>query len=405
MAKHILVVSQYFFPENFRINDICLEWIKRGYKVTVLTGIPNYPVGYFYQGYGICKRRKENYHGINIIRIPIISRGKRTFRLILNYLSFVLSGWFWKIFTPIRADIVFNFEVSPLSQALPAIWYAKKRKIPSYIYIQDLWPDNVEIVGGIHNKRVIKLIEKMAKYIYMNATKILVTSQSFKDTIIKRGVDSNKVIYWPQYAEDFDSVTEIANEYLEFFTIMFTGNIGTAQGLDILPKVAVVLKDNGYQDRLKFILVGDGRNKTTLQMEIQGSGVESMFIFVGQQLPQDIPSHLKCADVAFLSFSDNELFRMTIPAKLQTYLSCSKPVLAVASGETKNIVQETNCGVCCDPGDVKKLYENILYLMGLEKNELQSMGNKGFQYSRIHFNKKSLMDEMDLLISEELDNV
>ena len=239
----------------------------------------------------------------------------------------------------------------------------------------------------------------------MNATKILVTSQSFKDTIIKRGVDSNKVIYWPQYAEDFDSVTEIANEYLEFFTIMFTGNIGTAQGLDILPKVAVVLKDNGYQDRLKFILVGDGRNKTTLQMEIQGSGVESMFIFVGQQLPQDIPSHLKCADVAFLSFSDNELFRMTIPAKLQTYLSCSKPVLAVASGETKNIVQETNCGVCCDPGDVKKLYENILYLMGLEKNELQSMGNKGFQYSRIHFNKKSLMDEMDLLISEELDNV
>ena len=156
--EHILVVSQYFYPENFRINDICAEWVKKGYKVTVVTGIPNYPQGKFYKGYGWFKRRKETWNGVDIIRIPLISRGKSSIRLALNYFSFVISGWFWKLFTRVKADIVFTFEVSPMTQALVGVWYAKRRKIPHYLYVQDLWPDNVEIVTGIKSKAILNPI-------------------------------------------------------------------------------------------------------------------------------------------------------------------------------------------------------------------------------------------------------
>src|SRR5699024_11930654 len=192
MKKHILVISQYFYPENFRINDICAEWVDRGYEVTVVTGIPNYPQGKFYKGFGLFKKRKEVYKGINIIRIPLIPRGNNSIMLALNYLSFVVTGYFWKLFTKIKADYVFIFEVSPMTQALPGVWYAKKKKIPCYIYVQDLWPENVEVVTGISNKLVIGSIESMVSYIYKNTNKILTTSESFAKSIINRYVKKEK---------------------------------------------------------------------------------------------------------------------------------------------------------------------------------------------------------------------
>ena len=204
LKPHILVISQYFYPEQFRINDICAEWVKRGYKVTTLTGIPNYPQGKFYSGYGWFKKRREEYLGISIIRIPIIARGHMAIKLVLNYLSFLVSGFFWNLFTKLKADFVFIFEVSPMTQALIGVWFAKKRKIPCYIYVQDLWPDNLEIIGGIHNKAILSSVKKMVKYIYRNCDVILATSPSFVLNI-QNYIDENKtkVKYWPQYAEDF----------------------------------------------------------------------------------------------------------------------------------------------------------------------------------------------------------
>ena len=186
MGQHILVVSQYFYPEDFRINDICEEWIKRGYEVTVITGMPNYPKGKFFEGYGWFRKRRESYKGIHIIRLPILPRGRNALMLLLNYISFVVSGFFWKLFTKAKADKVFIFEVSPMSQALVGVWYAKRRNIPCFIYVQDLWPENVEIVTGIHNRYVIRKIDRMVDYIYRNCAKIFATSPSFVERIEER---------------------------------------------------------------------------------------------------------------------------------------------------------------------------------------------------------------------------
>ena len=241
--KKILVVSQYYYPEQFRINDICLELKKRGYDVTVLTGIPNYPFGKFYSGYGLFRRKVDEWNGIKIIRLPIISRGHSSFRLFLNYYSFVVSGFFWSFFTRKKFDLVFTFEVSPIMQALIGKWYAKRRKIKNYLYVQDLWPENLEIIGGVKNKIILKHYSRLATRIYKSNTKIFVTSPSFKATLEERVDDCEKIIYLPQYAEDHYKPKYLLNkdnnkfDFLDNdnrFKIVFTGNIGYAQKRDTI---------------------------------------------------------------------------------------------------------------------------------------------------------------------------
>jgi len=401
MKKHILVISQYFYPENFRINDICAEWVDRGYEVTVVTGIPNYPQGKFYKGFGLFKKRKEIYKGINIIRIPLIPRGNNSIMLALNYLSFVVTGYFWKLFTKIKADYVFIFEVSPMTQALPGVWYAKKKKIPCYIYVQDLWPENVEVVTGISNKLVIGSIESMVSYIYKNTNKILTTSESFAKSIINRNVKKEKVIFWPQYAEDFyhpvrrNYSSGIPNDGK--LNVVFTGNIGYAQGLDLLPKVAIKLKAIGEGDKIRFNLVGDGRYRSELKQQIEDNDLTDMFAFYGQRKPTEIPQILSDSDVAYLSFADEDLFNMTIPAKLQSYMACRIPIIASAAGETEKIIEESNAGYCSKTGNVEMLTESILQFKRLSHDEKDEMAQNSRDYYVKNFNKQELMDEVDIL--------
>ena len=398
MEKHILVIAQYFYPEQFRINDICTEWVKRGHKVTVVTGIPNYPIGKYYDGYGIFKKRKEVYNGIEIIRIPLIPRCNNTIMLILNYMSFVVSGFFWKLFTRIEADFVFIFEVSPMTQALPGVWYAKRRKVPCYLYVQDLWPENVEIITGIKNKIIIGTIGKMVDYIYRWCTRIFTSSESFARSINGRGVPIDKIEYWPQYAEDFYvpisdiSVPEIPSD--DVFNIIFAGNIGLAQGLDILPKAAIIIKKNHGQN-IRFNIVGDGRFKNEFMEIVSSEGLNEMFIFIPKQPTIRIPEFMAANDAAFLSLSGNPLFEMTIPAKLQSYMACGIPIVASASGETEKIIVESNSGLCSKPGNAEELAYNIIELVKKSKEELKVLGNNARNYYESNFNKQALLDRMD----------
>lgn len=386
--KHILVVTQYFYPEPFRINDMCQEWVKRGYKVTVVTGIPNYPQGKFYDGYGYGKNRKETWNGVDIIRIPLIPRGHNAIGLVCNYFSFVVSGFFWNLINKIDADIVFNFEVSPMTQVKVGVWYAKKHKVPCFLYVQDLWPENVEIITGIHSQAVLGPIGKMVDKIYGGCDRIFVTSPSFKESVVERGVDESKVEYWPQYAEEFYKPLDKMKH--DGFVIGFTGNIGTAQGLDILPKTALKLKEMGV--KVTFKIVGDGRYKETLVKEISEAGIDDYFEWVDRQPAESIPGILAACDAAFISFMDNPLFAKTIPAKLQSYMACGMPIIASATGETERVVNESECGVCSDIGDADGLAENIVKMMQMDT---AVMSVRSRSYFVEHFDKAKLMDWMD----------
>lgn len=380
---HILIVSQYFYPETFRINDMAAEWVKRGYKVTVLTGIPNYPAGKFFEGYGYTKNRFEKWNGVNIIRIPLVPRGKGPAGMVANYLSFVVSGFLWSLFTDVNADIVFTFEVSPMTQALAGVWYAKRHHAKHYLYVQDLWPENVETVAGIHHPAVIGAIHRMADYIYKNSDEIFAASPSFARAVCRRKVDRRKVHYWPQYAEDFYKPYRL--EGRQPFKLIFTGNIGYAQGLELLPKAAERMKGENVQ----FVVVGDGRYRAAFEKDIARRGVRGKFVLYPRQDARQIPKLLAACDAAFLSFMDTRLFEMTIPAKLQSYMACGMPVLAAASGETKRIIERAGCGICTPPGDARGLVLGIRKMMEADRD---TMGRKSREYYEKHFERKILLD-------------
>lgn len=400
MKKHILVISQYFYPETFRINDMCIEWVNRGYKVSVVTGIPNYPMGKTFPGYGLTKKRFELWNGINIYRIPIIPRGRSKIGMILNYLSFMISGKIAGRFMKLDADIVFSFEVSPMTQVLAGVAFSKRLNIPHLLYVQDLWPENVITVTGINNSIIIGSINRMVDKIYRNTDQIFATSPSFVDAICERKVPvpREKVHYWPQYAEEFYKPVEkkkAVSEALKYgipddgsFKVVFTGNIGTAQGLDILPKTAALLKD----ENVRFVIVGDGRFLDDFVSDIASKGVSDRFVFVPRQSAELIPVLLSACDAAFVSFSDDDLWKKTIPAKLQSYMACGMPVIASAGGETERIIQEAECGVCCKVGDENELADGIRQMI---KSDLVQMHHNSMEYCRTYFSKTKLMDEMD----------
>lgn len=402
-SKHILVISQYFFPENFRINDICKQWVAKGYKVTVVTGIPNYPQGKFFKGYGFFKKRNELYEGINIIRLPIIARGNSSIRLVLNYLSFVISGGIWSLFSKMKPTHVFIFEVSPMTQALPGVWFAQRKNIPCLLYVQDLWPENVEIVTGIKNPLIIQSIGKMVDYIYKHSTKILTTSNSFINAIENRGVPRDKIQFWPQYAEDFYQVigNKPDNKTVEELSIVFTGNIGTAQGLEILPLVAARIKIMELPQKIVFTLVGDGRYKSELKKIIFDQDLSEYFYFIDRQPAEKIPEILSKHDVALLTLANDKLFSMTIPAKLQSYMACGMPIIGSVSGESSNIIQESHSGMTSSPEDVEMFIKNLLRFSEISKKDLNIMGANSREYYEQNFNKDKLLKEMDL----ELENI
>ena len=404
MKKHILVVSQYFFPEQFRINDICKEWVNRGHKVTVVTGIPNYPEGKFYKGYSWFKKRREIKDGINIIRIPIFARGKKSISLFLNYLSFVISGWFFTKITRIKADYVFTYEVSPIFQAKLGVWYGNRRKIPSIIYVMDLWPDNLEIIGGVKNKFILNKVSKITKKIYNNTSLILISSNSFIESIHEMGVDKEKIYFWPQYAEDFyikkniiDSIIEIIPQD-EYLNLVFTGNIGFAQGLEILLDVAKILKTKGL--KVRFNIIGDGRAKESLINQVKEDYLDEYFNFINKQKAEMIPYFIACCNAAILTLKNNKIFEKTIPAKLQSYMACGIPILANANGEVKQIIQESNSGYVSEAGNIEKFAEIIERFYYTDDNERKNFSNNAISYFNINYQKKKLMDELDLILDE-----
>lgn len=398
--KHILIISQIFHPDEFRINDIALELKSRGFKVSVVTGYPNYPEGKIPKEYQSHKITKETYEGIEITRLPIIERGKdNKIKLMLNYASFPVSGFFWNLFNDIDADVVFIYEASPMSQALPGVWHAKKQNIPCYMYVMDLWPENLEVVGNISSPLILKPIEKMVDYIYAGCDRLFTPSKAFTERITARGVPEEKIEYWPQYAESCyypvskENVTIDAIPQDGILNLTFAGNIGYAQGLELLPQLACKLKDK--DKRVRFNLIGDGRYKQTLISEIEDLDVVDYFNFIDRQPPEKIKKYMALSDASLILLARHKLFELYIPAKVQSSLACGIPIIGSISGETKRIIDGAGIGYCSEAGDLEGLYQNISKFSDLLPAERGAMQENALQYYQDNFEKEKLMDELE----------
>lgn len=390
--KSILIVSQYFYPEQFRINDLALEMKDYGHDVTVLTGLPNYPKGEYYEGYSKNKNCDEVWNGIPIYRCNLEARKTGSVNLFKNYMSFVyeaekkLKDLEQKYF-----DLIYVFEVSPITVALPAIKFKKKKNIPLIMNVQDLWPENVIAVTGINNPIVVKPIEQMVKYIYKNCDLILTASKSFIPNIQKYlKNDINKAKFWPQYSvvSKEEKIRNLFNE--KDFNIVFTGNIGKAQGLDLVIEAAYKLKETP----IRWQLVGDGRELETLKKLVHEKGLDDIVIFHGRKPESEIPQYLANADAALLILKPDPVFEMTLPAKLQTYMACGVPIIGCVSGEGKRTIDESRSGVVSQKISVDGLVKACHEMLNKTKEEYELLKRNSLEYGFNNFNKQKLLNDL-----------
>lgn len=392
----ILLVTQYFYPENFKSNDIAFELQRKGYTVTVLTGIPNYPSGKFFQGYGLFKKRKQTIQGVKIIRSWLISRGHCSgFRLALNYFSWAFFASWKALWLGIwyKYDAIIVHEPSPITQGIPAIIVKKIQKIPLYFWVLDLWPESLISAGGVHNKLVLSFFNGIVKYVYKNADKLLISSRKFKDSIIKKGNFIEKLVYFPNWAEDvFKNSTAYPIPALpDGFKVMFAGNIGEAQDFEHILQAILLLKEE--QD-IQFIFIGDGRKRPWIEEFIKKHNLTKTVHILGRFPLEAMPAFFEQADAMLLALKDESIFNLTVPAKLQAYMAAGKPVIAMLNGEGAEIIKEAACGLVVNAGDYTDLAKNILLLKTIPTTQKKQMGEKGKQYCSQYFNKQICIDHL-----------
>lgn len=392
----ILVITQYFYPENFRINQLCLDLKERGHDITVLTGKPNYPKGEYFDGYSYKGNEDEIWNDIQIIRVPLRARKKGSKNLIINYLSFVLNANKRVKKINDKFDLIYVFEVSPITVALPAIKLKKRLGIPIIMNVQDLWPENIIAVTGITNKIIIGCINKMVNYIYKHCDLLLTASPSFVDRIQKRVKNKEKVKYWPQYSivSKTDDKTIVLDD--KRLNIVFTGNIGEAQGIDLAIEAANVLKS----EPLHWHFIGEGRSKERLMRMVNEYGLNEIITFHGFKPEKDIPKYLANADAALLILKPDPVFEMTIPAKLQTYLSCGVPILGCVSGEGKKVIVEAKAGIVGKNISVESLVEVCKKFFKLKDVERKQFGINALSYGENQFNRERLLIQLEKYMEE-----
>lgn len=406
--RRILIFTNHFFPENFRINDAALFLSENNYEVTVLTGIPNYPEGKFYKGYGLFRRNSEILDGIKVFRVPLIPRGKGSkINLILNYSSYLFFLFIWTYYEALlnRFDIVFVHHTSPIFLALPAIFIKKFQKIKLFFWNLDLWPESVVAAGNLSNKHILRYLDDLVKYIYENTDKLLVSSKGFYENIFSKGIGPEKIEYFPNWAEDLykDKQVSISNDKLTLpskarYCVMFAGNMGEAQ--DPKNVYNTIYELSKINESVYWVFVGGGRKMNWLKEEVKRGNLDEYVFFAGQHSINEMPDYFKYANAMLVTLKDDNIFSLTLPARIQAYMASKKPIVGMINGEGARVINEAKCGFVCNSGDYKNLSEIINKMAKLSQNEIEELGLNGFDYYCRFFDKKIVLGNLLKILAE-----
>lgn len=400
----ILVISQYFWPENFRVNDLVKEWVKRGHKVTVLTGVPNYPAGKVFEDYLAQPSDFAIYEGAEVVRVPMLPRGNGAMPLMLNYLSFALCGVVvgpWRLRGKL-ADVIFVFEPSPVTVGLPAVFLGNIKKAPIVFWALDLWPETLTAIGVVRSPLMLGLVGSLVRYIYNRCTLVLGQSRGFLGSIARYCDDKAKIRYFPSWAEDVfkdDSVNPAPEvpKWEDGFTVLFAGNIGEAQDMAAVLDAAARLKKF---TNIRWVIVGDGRKFDWLQAQVLRLGLNKQVLLPGRFPVERMPSFYVHADALLVSLKRDPVFSMTIPGKVQSYLMAGIPLLGMLDGEGATVIRDAQAGLTCEAGDSCGLAKAVLDLVSMSNVERKQMGLNGRVYAQREFGRNQLMDRLLELLAE-----
>jgi colanic acid biosynthesis glycosyl transferase WcaI len=403
----VLVVSQYFWPETFRVNEIVSELASRGHEVTVLTGRPNYPEGVVHPDFIAEPSRFSTYARGPVLRLPLRPRGKGNLRLLLNYWSFVFWGCLlgpW-LLRGQRFDAIFVFETSPITSALPAILLKRIKRAPLSMWVLDLWPDTLKAVGIVKSERGLRAVGLLCRFIYRHCDLILGQSRAFVEPIRRWAGSVDKFRYFPAWSEEVfdasaDGETAPAPElapHTGHFNILFAGNIGEAQDFPAVLEAARLTRGLA---NIRWLIVGDGRAAPLVRAEIDRMGLADIVYMLGRHPVERMPSFFAGADALLVSLKADPIFAMTIPGKVQSYLASGKPLLGMLDGEGARVIEEAGAGRVAPSGDAAALARQALSLAALPAGERARMGVDGRLYGDTHFKRGTLMTRLEAWLAD-----
>jgi glycosyltransferase involved in cell wall biosynthesis len=395
----VLIVTQYFWPESFYLNDVVATLVKSGVEIDVLTGKPNYPEGKVFKGYTACGVQKETWRGINIVRVPIFPRGNSSaWRLVVNYLSFVISGSIlgsW-LLRKRQYDVVFGYGVSPILQTIPALLLSRIKGCKIVSWVQDLWPESLKATGYVNNQRVLDVVKSLVSWMYRRNDLLLVQSQAFIAPV-KQLAPTTPVVYQPNSVDAIftlppsDTVTLPEIPALNTgFAVVFAGNIGGAQAVEVIVEAASRLADH---PEIRFVLIGQGSRWQWMNEQVKARGLRNLHL-PGRFPINTMPGLLRKASVLLVTLADEPIFAQTIPNKIQAYMAVGRPILACLNGEGARVVGEAGAGVPVSAGDTDSLVDAVLQMYHMSPEQRAAMGASGHQYFLEHFEHDKLVNRM-----------
>lgn len=395
----VLTVNQYFWPEQFRINDVVRSLVERGVEVDVLTGKPNYPQGSIYEGYRASGTQREEWRGASLFRVPLFPRGRESkWRLALNYLSFVLSGlafgpW---LLRKRQYDVVFACGLSPILLVIPAILIARLRGCKLIVWVQDLWPESLSATGYVRNPIVLNLVASVVRWIYRRCDLILVQSEAFRGPISKLA-PGVPILYYPNsvdpaFARPLEAEVEvpIIPAMQTGFPVMFAGNVGAAQSVEVIVEAATLLSD---QPEIRFVIFGNGSRWEWMRQQVAERNLHNLHL-AGQYPVDTMPGLMRQAGALLVTLADRPIFAATVPNKVQAYLASARPIVACLNGEGARVVEEAGAGVSVPAENARALAAAVLRVYRMSPEQRDELGKNGQQYFNAHFDHDRLVEDL-----------
>jgi colanic acid biosynthesis glycosyl transferase WcaI len=401
----ILIISQYFWPESFRINDVARDLVRRGHDVIVLCGTPNYPAGVVYPGYGWFLRTRERWNCVDIIRVPTIARGRGSrWQLAGNYVSYAISGSLLGLARCRgRFDAILVFQMSPVTMGIPGLVISTVLRAPMLFWVQDLWPESLIAVGAVRNKWLLRAIDSLVGFLYRASALVLIQSRSFRDHVESRGVHTDQVRYFPNSAESLYQPLPLEASHPALksvppgFRVMFAGNIGAAQDLPTVLRAAELTRE---LPDVQWVIVGDGSMRRWVESEVNRRGLGGTVHLLGRFPTEDMPAIFAGADALLVTLRKDPVLALTIPSKIQSYLATAKPIVGALDGEGAAVLAEAGAGVCGPSEDAPSLADHVLSLRALAPDARAEMGRRGRAYFVANFKAELLLEKLEAWFRE-----
>lgn len=403
----LLVVTQYFWPEDFRVNELVRELVARGHQVTVLTGKPNYPGGDVFPEFLAAPDQFARYHGARVVRVPMFARRRGAARLALNYLSFAVNAAVVGAVRLARSDFdaVFVFEPSPVTVGIPAVLLRRMRGWPVAFWVLDQWPETLAAVGVVRSARGLSLVGRLVRFIYTRCDVVLSPSRLLMEQIARYTRPGQPVRYFPNWTEGVYVQSAEGNAHSAehaaapeipphegAFTVLFAGNIGEAQDFPTILDAAERLTT---RTDIRWVIVGDGRAAAWVRDEVVRRGLTDRVLLLGRHPSDRMPAFFRHADALLVSLRPDPIFAMTAPGKIQSYLASGRPVLAMLDGEGADVVRAANAGIAVRAGDAEGLAAAVEQLAALPRSERERLGENGAAYARREFSRDVLVERLE----------